>query len=102
MIKIHLFLSKFSHFFHDLRQLTGAVAGDVAVLGVNQVEGGETVLDAISGLGGLSPNATEKMWIARPSPDKVGMDIILPVFDNKGGGAALATPVVVKKAENSL
>ena len=28
------------------------------------------------------------------------MDIILPVFDNKGGGAALATSVEVNKAES--
>jgi len=28
------------------------------------------------------------------------MDIILPVFDERGGGAAMATPVTVKKAES--
>ncbi|REJ64751.1 MAG: hypothetical protein DWQ31_20915 [Planctomycetota bacterium] len=43
------------------------------------IEGGETVLDAISVLGGLSPTSVERMWIARPSPDKSGADVILPV-----------------------
>jgi len=43
------------------------------------IEGGETVLDAISAIGGLSQTTNERMWIARPAPDKAGMDVILPV-----------------------
>lgn len=43
------------------------------------IVGGETVLDAISELGGLSGSSTENMWIARPAPDKAGIDVILPI-----------------------
>jgi polysaccharide biosynthesis/export protein len=45
--------------------------------------GNETVLDAIAGIGGLSPVSTKKMWIARPAPSAECMDQILPV-DWKG------------------
>lgn len=56
------------------------------------IVGGETVLDAISELGGLSPNSTKSMWIARPAPDKVGRDVILPVdWDAIASDAAPAT-----------
>ncbi len=45
--------------------------------------GNETVLDAISLIGGLSPVSTKKMWIARPAPAGECIDQILPV-DWKG------------------
>jgi protein involved in polysaccharide export with SLBB domain len=45
--------------------------------------GNETVLDAISQVGGLSPVSSKKMWIARPAPAGQGNDQILPV-DWKG------------------
>lgn len=41
--------------------------------------GNETVLDALSQLGSLTPNQSKHMWIARPSPDGLGYDQILPV-----------------------
>ncbi len=44
--------------------------------------GNETVLDAISFIGGLSPVSSKQVWIARPAPAGVG-DQILPV-DWKG------------------
>lgn len=45
--------------------------------------GSETVLDAISQIGGLSPVSSKKMWIARPAPAGSCQDQILPV-DWKG------------------
>ena len=44
--------------------------------------GGETVLDAIALIGGLSAVSSKTIWIARPAPDGVG-DQVLPV-DWKG------------------
>jgi polysaccharide export outer membrane protein len=44
--------------------------------------GNETVLDAISLIGGLSAVSSTRLWIARPAPDGCG-DQILPV-DWKG------------------
>jgi polysaccharide export outer membrane protein len=43
------------------------------------ITGNETVLDALSTLGGLTPNQAKHMWIARPSPDGLGYDQILPI-----------------------
>jgi polysaccharide biosynthesis/export protein len=44
------------------------------------VTGNETVLDAISQVGGLPPVASKKrIWVARPAPPGVGCDQILPV-----------------------
>ena len=45
--------------------------------------GNETVLDAISQIGGLSPVSSKKLWVARPAPAGAGVDQILPV-DWKG------------------
>ena len=41
--------------------------------------GGETVLDAIAQLQGLSPISSKRIWVARPAPDKLGYDQILEV-----------------------
>lgn len=41
--------------------------------------GSETVLDAVSNVGGLSSVSSKKMWVARPSPTECGQDQILPV-----------------------
>jgi protein involved in polysaccharide export with SLBB domain len=41
--------------------------------------GNETVLDAIATVGGLDSTASTKIWIARPAPQGVGCDQILPV-----------------------
>jgi polysaccharide export outer membrane protein len=63
------------------------VITDFAASGENVVRlpatGNETVLDAISQIGGLSPVSSKKMWIARPAPPGAGVDQILPV-DWKG------------------
>ena len=41
--------------------------------------GNETVLDAVSNVGGLSAVSSKKMWVARPAPTDCGTDQILPV-----------------------
>ena len=41
--------------------------------------GNETVLDAVSQIGGLSAVSSKKLWVARPAPTECGHDQILPV-----------------------
>jgi polysaccharide export outer membrane protein len=41
--------------------------------------GNETVLDAVSLVGGLSAVSSRKIWVARPAPTECGEDQILPV-----------------------
>jgi hypothetical protein len=41
--------------------------------------GNETVLDAVSLIGGLSAVSSRKIWVARPAPTECGHDQILPV-----------------------
>ena len=41
--------------------------------------GNETVLDAVSLVGGLSAVSSRKLWVARPAPTECGHDQILPV-----------------------
>lgn len=43
------------------------------------ITGNDTVLDAISNIGGISQVSSTKMWIARPAPNGVGCEQILPV-----------------------
>ena len=43
------------------------------------IVGGETVLDAISQLGGLAGTSTKDIWLARPAPDDCGLEQRLPV-----------------------
>src|SRR5581483_3856838 len=43
------------------------------------ITGNETVIDALAELGGLTANQSKHMWIARPSPDGLGYDQILPI-----------------------
>lgn len=43
------------------------------------VTGNETVLDAIAHIGGLKDPAGSELWIARPAPNGVGAEQILPV-----------------------
>ena len=43
------------------------------------VTGNETVLDAIASLGGISQVSSTKLWIARPAPNGVGCEQILPI-----------------------
>jgi len=56
------------------------------------VTGKETVLDAISLLGGISQLSSTNIWIARPAPNGVGCEQILPVdWDAISRGALTAT-----------
>ena len=43
------------------------------------ITGKETVLDALTNIGGLSQLSSTKIWIARPSPGGSGCDQILPI-----------------------
>jgi polysaccharide export outer membrane protein len=43
------------------------------------ITGNETVLDAIANVNGLAQVSSKKIWIARPAPDQLGADQILPV-----------------------
>ncbi len=56
------------------------------------ITGNETVLDAVSEIGGLSQFSSSKMWIARPAPNGVGCEQILPVdWKSISRGGATAT-----------
>jgi polysaccharide biosynthesis/export protein len=53
--------------------------------------GNETVLDAISVVGGLSQLSSKEVWIARPAPGNLGCEQIMPVdyaSITRGGSAA--------------
>ena len=55
------------------------------------VTGNETVLDAISQVGGLSQLSSKKIWVARPGPANMACEQILPVdwvSITKGGTTA--------------
>lgn len=66
-----------SQVYYVITQGLGTNAGD----GVTRVSitGNETVLDALSQINGLQQYSSKKVWIARPSPDNLGFDQILPV-----------------------
>jgi len=56
------------------------------------ITGNETVLDAIARIGGISQLSSSKIWIARPAPNGVGCEQILPVnWVNISRGASTAT-----------
>lgn len=56
------------------------------------ITGNETVLDAVASIGGISQVSSSKMWIARPAPNGVGCEQILPVnWEDISRGAATAT-----------
>ena len=56
------------------------------------ITGNDTVLDAVSHVGGLSAISSKKIWIARPAPGNVGCEQILPVeWDAIVQGGATAT-----------
>ncbi len=55
------------------------------------ITGNDTVLDAVSQVGGLSQVSSKKIWVARPAPGGVGCEQILPVDWNavvQGGSTA--------------
>ncbi len=56
------------------------------------ITGNETVLDAIAQVGGLSQLSSTNIWIARPAPNGVGCEQILPVsWEEISRGASTAT-----------
>lgn len=56
------------------------------------ITGNETVLDAVARIGGLSQLSSKKIWIARPAPNGVGCEQVLPVnWDDITLGASTAT-----------
>jgi polysaccharide biosynthesis/export protein len=56
------------------------------------ITGNETVLDAIAQLGGISQISSTNIWIARPAPNGVGCEQILPVnWEEISRGASTAT-----------
>lgn len=56
------------------------------------VTGNETVLDAISQIGGLQQVSSKRIWISRPAPKDTACDQILPVdWQSITRGAATAT-----------
>ncbi len=67
----------------------GGFGDDVSRL---PITGNETVLDAVASIGGISQVSSSRMWIARPAPNGVGCEQILPVnWDDISKGAATAT-----------
>lgn len=56
------------------------------------ITGNETVLDAVANIGGISQVSSTRMWIARPAPNGVGCEQILPVsWKEITRGASTAT-----------
>lgn len=55
----------------------GASLGDNVVR--VPVTGNETVLDAVTQIGGLSQLSSKRMWVARPAPHGFGCEQILPI-----------------------
>lgn len=54
--------------------------------------GNETILDAISQVGGLDSSSSKKIWISRPTPGGSGCDQVLPVnWDAITRGASTST-----------
>jgi polysaccharide export outer membrane protein len=71
-IDVYAFNSKFYYVITDF-----AGAGQQVVRLPHT--GNETVLDAVSNIGGLSAVSSKKLWVARPAPTDCGTDQILPV-----------------------
>lgn len=56
------------------------------------ITGNETVLDAVATIGGISQVSSTNLWIARPAPNGVGCEQILPVdWEDITRGASTAT-----------
>jgi len=71
-VKVAAYLSKVYYIITE-----GAGLGDNIVR--VPITGKETVLDAISNVGGLSQLSSKNMWIARPAPSGFGCEQVLPV-----------------------
>jgi polysaccharide biosynthesis/export protein len=93
MVEIKLAIQEHLKQFFDSPEVSVDVLGynskvyyvitDGAGLGDNvrrlPVTGNETVLDAVSSVGGLSQFSSKEVWIARPAPGNYGCEQILPV-----------------------
>jgi protein involved in polysaccharide export with SLBB domain len=56
------------------------------------ITGNETVIDAVATVGGISRVSSTRMWIARPAPNGVGCEQILPIeWTDIAQGASTAT-----------
>ena len=55
------------------------------------VTGNETVLDAITGLGGFEYHSSKRMWIARPTPDAGNLQILPVDWEAISAQGAVAT-----------
>jgi polysaccharide export outer membrane protein len=56
------------------------------------ITGNECVLDAVANVSGISQVSSKNLWIARPAPNGVGCEQILPVhWDDIARGASTAT-----------
>ena len=56
------------------------------------ITGNDTVLKAIASIGGISQLSSSRMWIARPAPNGVGCEQILPInWEEISRGASTAT-----------
>ncbi len=71
-LDVYAFNSKFYYVITDL-------AGSGEQVARLPHTGNETVLDAVSNIGGLSAVSSKKIWVARPAPTECGGDQILPV-----------------------
>ena len=72
IVDVAAYNSKFYYVITD-----GAGLGDQVVK--LPIAGGETVLDAISEIGGLGTSSTRDIWVARPSADHGGYEQRLPI-----------------------
>ena len=73
-----VFVSIFSYNSSPYYIITqSAVQGDIVVS--LPIIGNETVLDAISAIGGISPVSSHRIWISRPAPSGEGPQQVLPI-----------------------
>jgi polysaccharide export outer membrane protein len=93
IVEVRLAIEKQLEQYYDQPQVSVNVAGynsknyyvifEGTLTGENiatlPITGKETVLDAISRLGGLQKVSSKQMWIARPAPGNRGCEQILPV-----------------------
>ncbi len=76
--KVYYVISQGAGFGDDVRKLP--------------ITGNETVLDAVANLGGIGQFSSSRLWIARPAPNGVGCDQVLPIdWEDVTRGASTAT-----------
>ena len=76
--KVYYVISQGAGFGDDIRKLP--------------ITGNETVLDAVANIGGIGQFSSSKLWIARPAPNGVGCEQVLPIaWNDITRGASTAT-----------